>query len=237
MKEREKQVIYSGILGDGCLKKGGSMAYSCHYKEYMVFKHDVLFRYCESGVKESANMGYKKGSAIFKFATSVTDFAKDLMSKDPIEESIKNLDEFGLALLMYDDGSRHKKNNFYNINTHALSDTHQNMLVEKLKGFNVFPQVLTETKKDGRMFSYLFISKWEGAMELSSMMRKVPLECYTYKLVPEDLENAYFEVKDTEKFKSITSARGKTNYIKKVLGIGQRDYLETSLPNDVFVKD
>lgn len=235
MNKEERQVVYSGILGDGCLGKGGSISYNCHYKEYMEFKHSILAFYCNSGVKDRLNSGFKKGSAIFSFATTVSSFIKDLMSKDPIEESIKNLDEFGLALLMYDDGSRHKKNNFYNINTHALSDKHQNMLVEKLKEFDVFATVLTETKKDGRVFSYLHISKWNGAMELSRIMREIPLECYNYKLVPKELEDTYFDVKDTDEFQEMT-VKKKTYYIKSLLGLGRTDSIQDNLHSDVFVK-
>lgn len=237
MKEQEKQVIYSGILGDGCLHKSGSISYNCHYREYMEFKNGILDSYCKSGVKERSNLGFKKGSEIFSFATIVCDFTKSLLSKDPIEESIKNLNTFGLALLMYDDGSRHKKHNFYNINTHALSDEHQNMLIEKLKEFDVFAKILTETKKDGRVFSYLYVSKWEGAMELSRIMRSVPLECYTYKLLPKALEDIYFEVKHTEEFQEITGPKKKTYYLKKMLGLSKNDSIQDNLYSTTFKKD
>lgn len=237
MKGQEKQVIYSGILGDGHLTKRGSMSYNCHFKEYMDFKHSVLFDYRKTGVGWSANQGYKKGSDIYKFSTVSMELGMELLQGDPIATSIENLNEFGLALLMYDDGSRHKKHNFYNICTHALSDRHQNMLIEKLKEFNVFADIFTETKKDGRTFSYLYVSKWNGAMELSRMMRDMPLECYTYKLVPKELEDIYFEVKDTDEFKNKDTAFRKTNYIKKMLGLKKDELIQDNLHSDVFVKD
>lgn len=217
MKEQQKQVIYSGILGDGSLRKH-RLTFNSVHKEYMEFKFSILKNYCGTEVKGRNNLGYKKDSMIYEFSTLSIDINKELSRVDYIKESIENLNEFGIALLMYDDGSRHKKYNFYNINTHALSDYHQGLLIKKLNKFEIFPEIYTETKKDGRCFSYLYVQKWRGAMELSKMMRKVDLECYKYKLIPKILEDKYFEIKDTDFWKSLT-VRRKTNHIKKLLGI------------------
>ena len=41
------------------------------------------------------------------------------------------------------------------------------MLIPKLNEFGIFPKVLTETKKDGRVFSYLYVSKYKGAFAIN----------------------------------------------------------------------
>ena len=223
----QKQVMISGILGDGSLHKTGAMSFNCIHKEYMELKKEFLGDLCIADVRESMNMGYKK-APIYSISCRVSDFGKDLLNythKDLVNE----LDELGLALWMFDDGSRHKKNNFYNINTHAIDrNIEDKVLIPFFNKLNIFPKILTETKKDGRVFSYLYISKWDGAMELSRIMRKINLSCYDYKLMPIELEESYFLLKDEDSFKNSTSYQ-KTNIIKKGLGISSNSFLHKNI--------
>ncbi len=59
-----KQLIISGVLGDGFLGENGSVKYSCIHKEYMDFKRNLGSKMTE--VKDVVNNGYKKGARIFK---------------------------------------------------------------------------------------------------------------------------------------------------------------------------
>lgn len=220
----QKQVMLSGVLGDGSLIKdaGGAMSFSCIHKEYLELKQKLLGNLA-SEITERTNNGYKKG-IIFNLRVRANDYGKLLLKYD-FEDIMKEIDELGIALWSFDDLSRHKKDNFYNICTHAIDrEVEENILIPYLNKFNIFPKVLIENKTDGRMFSYLYVSKWRGAMELSSFMRKLNLKCYDYKLIPVEMEDAYFNIKDTEEFKAKTT-QGKTNMIKKHLSIPYKDFM------------
>ena len=227
MTNKQKQVMLSGILGDGCLRDDGSMLFSCIHKEYMDFKFSILGN-STNGVHWSKNPGYKKDGEIFKLRISTTPYGKELNSYS-FQDIVNEMDELGIALWLLDDGSRHKKNNFYNINTHAIPrDIEESVLIPFLNKYNIFPSITSETKKDGRYFTYLYVSKWNGAMEISRMIRRLNIKCYDYKLMPIELEDAYFKFKDVAEFKE-ASAFGKTKFIKKYLGISYKEHIHTSV--------
>ena len=231
----QKQVMLSGILGDGSLIKngGGAMSFSCEHREYLDFKKKLLGDLA-SDIKVVQNNGYKKG-IIYTLRCKASDFGK-LLFKYSYEDIMKEIDELGIAMWTGDDGSRHKKDNFYNLNTHAINrEIEESVLIPYLNKWNIYPSILTETKKDGRIFSYLYISKWRGGMELSRMLRKLNLKCYDYKLVPIEMEDAYFTNKDLEEFKS-KSTQGKTNFIKKYLNIGYKEFMHKNTTNIVMIK-
>lgn len=198
MENNIKQLLISGVLGDGCLIKGGSMFFSCLHKEYMDFKYSLASGDC-SEVKETANNGYKKGATIFKTRLKACDYGKYLLELN-LKEQVEDLDELGLAMWLYDDGSLHKTDLFYNINTHSFSrEDEENVLIPLLNKFNIYPKIITETKKDGRVFSYLYVSKYKGAFEINKILNKYPLDCYSYKLIPKKFVTRYEKVK--ERFK------------------------------------
>jgi hypothetical protein len=225
---KQKQVMLSGILGDGSLIKGGggAMSFSCQHKEYLEFKKELL-GYLASEVKERDNNGYKKGT-IYTLRCKANDYGKLLLDFS-YEDIMKEIDDLGIGMWLADDGSRHKKDNFYNINTHAIDrNIEETVLIPYLNKRNIYPTILTETKKDGRVFSYLYISKWRGGMELSKMIRNLNLSCYDYKAVPIEIEEAYFRHKDLEEFKN-KSTQGKTNFIKKYLNIGYKEFMHKNI--------
>jgi len=236
MKEltnEQKQVLLSGILGDGCLRNGRAY-FSCIHKEYMDLKKKLLGDLALL-VEKKRNDGYKKGAFIFKLDTLMHPQIKEYQ-KYTVQQIVNELDELGIALLIFDDGSRHKKNNFYNINTHAQTrEDEQDVIIPFLNKFDVYPTILTEAKKDGRIFSYLYVSKWNGAMVLSRMLRKFNLECYAYKLMPIEMENAYFEVKDKEDFLALTTPLKRTNYIKDYLNIERNKHMYSNVTSTEMV--
>lgn len=100
----------------------------------------------------------------------------------PLEEIIPMLDDLGIALWFYDDGSLHKKNYFYNLNTQALTKEFQETyLIPFFNLRKIYPKLQVENKKDGRQFWYLRIGKYEGAAEVSKILEKYPIKCYDYK--------------------------------------------------------
>lgn len=213
----QKQVMLSGVLGDGCLTPTGAMNFNCSHEEYMILKKKLLGAMCKTEVRESINKGYKI-APIYSISIGTSEFGKKLLTYTH-QDIVNELDELGIALWLFDDGSRHKKNNFYNINTHAIDrNIEEKVLIPFLNKWNIHPSIFTETKKDGRVFSYLYVSKWNGAMILSRMMRKLNLKCYDYKIMPIELEEAYFDLKDTEDFKKAETPYKKTEVVKRYLG-------------------
>jgi len=210
---QQKQVLLSGLLGDGSIKKS-HITYNCMYKEYMQFKRGLLGNLAKSEVIESDNLGYKKGSKIYTFSGKLNPYA-NLLVNNSLSKSIQDLDEMGLALWIYDDGSLHKKSFFYNINTHSFPrEIQEQVLIPALNKFGIYPEILTENKPDGRVFYYLYVSKWKGAMKISNILRNYPLDCYKYKLIPKEIEDAYFTL-NLEEFDKLKDARTKTAYFLK----------------------
>ena len=210
ISNEQKQLMLSGLLGDGSIKHS-HVTFNCMYREYMAYKRKLAGNLAKSEVIEMNNLGYKKGSKIYNFSMRLNEYSKYLIEK-PLSETINDLDELGLALWVMDDGSLHKKNYFYNINTHSFTrEQEESILIPKLNEFGIYPTILTEKKQDGRLFSYLYISKWNGAMIISRILRKYIVDCYRYKLIPKEIEDAYFKL-DLEEFNKIPSEYKKTTY-------------------------
>lgn len=74
------------------------------------------------------------------------------------------MNDLGLALWIYDDGSLHKNKLFYNINTQGFpKEIQEELFIPFFNRFNIYPKLTVERKRDGREFWYLRISKYEGA--------------------------------------------------------------------------
>lgn len=173
-----RPLYVSGILGDGSLGKYGSMYFSSIQKDYIGFKKDLSGLDLE--VKTKMNLGFKKAE-IHSVSIPANDFGKTYLNKT-LEEVVKELDELSLALWLYDDGSLHKKNLFYNINTHSFTyEQQRDILIPKLNEFGIYPKILEDKKKDGRVFNYLYVPKYEGTVEINEILKKYPVEGYKYK--------------------------------------------------------
>lgn len=180
-----KQLTISGWLGDGCLRKSGGMSFNCIKEDYLLFKSSLI---CSKPplVKKKANNGYKKNTFIYYMEIPSNSVGKSLVNGDYIE-ILNDIDELGLALWLYDDGSLHKKTHFFNINTHSFEECFQTeVLIPLLNKFNIFPKIMTERKKDGRVFKYLYVGKYKGVYDITRILRKYPVNSYNYKLIPED---------------------------------------------------
>lgn len=238
-EERLKQLCISSILGDGCIHES-YISTNCVHLDYINYKKELIKEY-NPKVSSNVNMGYKKGSPINNLTIHTNPIVKEVINWS-LEELLNNINELGLALWFYDDGSRHKKNNFYNLCTHSFTrEQEEDLIIPVLNKFNIFPKILIERKKDGREFTYLYISKYFGAFEVSKILRKYPIECYDYKLIPEDLENAYFSVKDSEEFVK-ASVHRKTNIIKEYLKMKYSEKFEDKntsqyVNSDIYINE
>lgn len=196
LTENQKQVILTGIFGDGHIstpeKEGWNSRFktSCKFRDYLEFKQKLLSP-LKSTIKERENNGFKKTS-IFTLNTvchpDIWNF-----KLDSIENNLNKLNNIGIALWFLDDGSLHKNNKFYNLNTHSFSEeVHKDLLVPFFKNMGLGnPKVLKDKKKDGRQFCYLYFGKYEGAYEISNLIRKLGIESYKYKEWDEEFIKFY----------------------------------------------
>lgn len=116
-------------------------------------------------------MGYKKAPIHTLYSKPHPEITKIKLT-NPIKV-LDLMDELGLALWMYDDGSLHKKGLFYNINTQRFSKEENESIAKVLKEkFDIVAIPTIERKKDNRVFWYLRVRKYEGAFYLSNIMRK-----------------------------------------------------------------
>jgi hypothetical protein len=163
------------------------------HEEYMLLKQQ-LARGVSSAVTTVPNRGFKQDAVISKVAAGVTSFGKKLRDMS-LAEAVDQLDELGLALWIFDDGSLHKSSYFYNINTHSFSlEDQENILIPLLNKFSIFPKIMPERKKDGRVFNYLYIGKFNGADIISDILAKIPLKCYSYKVWHKEYSRIFKEV-------------------------------------------
>lgn len=137
------QILLSGIIGDGRLKKNGlhNVIYSeCHSlqeADYLKWKFDNLKELTSNTVIYAKNKNNEHSDAL-EFTTLTT---PSLISYFELQknksEVIKNLDELGLILLILDDGwfstYTNNKNGRFCIAVGELTDDEINLLIKQYK--------------------------------------------------------------------------------------------------------
>lgn len=186
LSNEQIQVLLTGKFGDGCLSTPKSCVdnslYSSNsiHEEYVDFKIKLLGNLASKKSRISSN-GYAK-TPIWQFHTHVSPDITKIKNMD-IETALNLMDDLGVALWFYDDGSLHKTKLFYNLNTQAFSqEINQDLFVPFLSKFGIFAKPTMERKRDGREFWYLRISRYEGAYEITQLLNKYPVHCYNYKV-------------------------------------------------------
>ena len=187
LTREQKQVLLTGRLGDGNLSytpSGFSVKYqtNCKFEEYIDYKGELLgslmgkkFYKTHNGFCQTPIWSlYSKSLPILRYFKEAS-----------LGEILEQLDDLGLALWLYDDGSLHQKKLFYNLNTQRFSETfHREVLVPYFKNkwdITVTPTI--ERKQDGREFWYCRIKRYEGAYIISQILAKYPVPCYNYKII------------------------------------------------------
>lgn len=185
------QVILTGVVGDGCLyrKKESWNSYyttSCIHKEYIEYKKFLLGTMAHN-VTTTLNHGYKKGELFHVCTIHHPEITK--VHTDSLENNLKKLDRLGVAMWFYDDGTIHKNNHCYHLCTHAFTRAeHEDVIIPFLNNFlDVKVKLAQETKHDGRHFYYCRINTGAGAPNVSKLLSQFPLECYSYKLIENQL--------------------------------------------------
>lgn len=206
LSNEQLQVFLTSRLGDGCIytTNSNSTYYStnCKYEEYIDFKTSLLGDFFKTKKLLECN-GYCQ-TPIWTMRSKSSDLLLNIKNM-PLDQVLNNLDELGIALWFYDDGSLHKTDLFYNLNTQKFSEEiHRELLVPYFRdrwGIKITPTI--EHKKDGRIFWYCRIKKYEGAFFISEILRKYYVNCYNYKIISSETIQKWSklqeELKSTDK--------------------------------------
>lgn len=176
-----KQILIGSVLGDGHITKSGRFQTGSKYLEWVTFKASILKEYTSN---KWYNFIEENGYSKTPYHTMRTLISSDIKKiyKMSLPQLLEELDEIGLAVWVYDDGSFHKNNLFYNLNTHSFTlQEHIQYIIPALAKFGVIAEVMKERKKDNRIFYYTYISKRRGAQIINKILKKYPIECYSYK--------------------------------------------------------
>lgn len=188
LSNEQLQVLLTGKFGDGCLLKSTNnidyhYSTNCIHKEYVEYKAKLLGELItKKGICEQINNGYKN-NVIYRLSTCSSPLITDIKNLT-LEESLNLIDELGFALWLYDDGSLHKTKYFYNINTQKYSkEINEDILIPFLKNrFDIKAKSTIERKSNGNEYWYLRVGKWDGAITITNILSKFPINCYNYKL-------------------------------------------------------
>lgn len=164
LSNEQLQVLISGKFGDGCLhtprNENSNSVYStnCIHKEYIEYKHRLLGN-LSFNILEEVNRGFKQNT-IYRFSTHTSEDITKIRNMS-LQEALNLMDELGLALWFYDDGSLHKTKLFYNLNTQAFSkEENKEIFIPFLTKFGITAIPTIEKKKDGRELWYLRIPRY-----------------------------------------------------------------------------
>lgn len=183
LTREQLQVFLTARLGDGCIVTSNSNSTyyitNCKFEEYIDFKGRLLGNMFKKKTFQEEN-GFCK-TPIYNMRSCSSNTLK-VIKELPLENVINNLDELGIALWFYDDGSLHKTDLNYNLNTQKFSyEEHRDIFIPFFNRLGIYPKIRTENKKDGRHFYYLGINKYSGANIISEILSKYPVNCYSYK--------------------------------------------------------
>lgn len=249
LNNNQVQVILTGTFGDGSvrlLKTTASYTTNCKMKDYLEFKKELLGNIDTKDINRTDINGFSQ-TYIWNLRTNSHPEIKEIHEKSLIEK-LSMLDELGIAMWMYDDGSLHNRLRFYNLNTHAFSEQDNRVISDFLnKRLGIYSRVMIERKKDGRVFYYIYIPPCGGAYKLSDIMSQFPIESYKYKIIPEEeiielrvLHNHVdkFHKAGTEEHYNMTTSlrRRLSGYRKKNKELSVEDFLNNYSNRPKFEK-
>jgi len=170
------QILASSVLGDGCLYKAKSANYhkystNSKYLEYIKYKSSLVAPLKFGSPNGIINNGFSK-TTLYQFATQphpkITEIALE-----PLDLKLLRLNELGVALSFFDNGSLHQKKGFYNLNTHRHDkETHIKILIPYFEDvWALYPKLGQERKKDGRHFFYLRFGV-ESAKKVNEILKE-----------------------------------------------------------------
>lgn len=151
LTNEQLQVLVSGKFGDGSLntpkseKSNATFSTNCIYEEYLKFKKYLLGD-LSFNITSETNRGYKENT-IYRLSTKASEDITKIRNMS-IEEALKLIDDLGVALWFYDDGSLHKTKLFYNLNTQAFSEeVNRDIFVPFFKNLILMQYLLLKEKR------------------------------------------------------------------------------------------
>jgi hypothetical protein len=208
LSNEQLQVLLSAKLGDGCYhtnkwQKDYRVTITTTHKEYHEYRLDKLKRLVSSEYKHNNNRGFSTNKPVYILTTGTSKIYTGINNLS-IEETVKKLDDIGIALWFYDDGSLHKKLLFYNLNTQAFSrEIQEDIFIPFFKERNMKAVLQVENKIDGRKYYYLRFPKNEGCAEISKILQKIPLNCFKYKTWSSETIQRWSKVQENLKSEGI----------------------------------
>ena len=207
LNREQLQVFLSGRLGDGCITTSNTNSTyyitNCKFEEYIDFKAELLGdKFKKKSITEKN--GFCQ-THIYNMRSCSLDILKSIKAM-PIQEVVNYLDDLGIALWFYDDGSLHKTKLFYNLNTQKFSEKENKDIIvpylHKYWGITAIPT--KEVKKNGREYWYLRIGKYDGAFKLSEILNKYFVKCYSYKIISSETIQKWSKLQEELKSRNKT---------------------------------
>lgn len=187
LSNNQIQVLLTGRIGDGCYHRRDksqnyTVTYSSIHHEYMLFKKYLLGSICQPSICVRQQRSNYKAGAIYSIVVN-TETTVNYIAEMDLEAILYELDELGLAIWFYDDGTLHKNKHFYQLSTHSYTEEeHFYVLAPFFASHGIIARPTIERKRDGREFWYLGIGKYQGADKVNALLNKYPLDCFKYKL-------------------------------------------------------
>lgn len=177
----QTQVFLTGRLGDGCISKTNSNSWiyttNCKFLEYLEFKRTLLNK---GKISKLDKNGYSQTSIYTMYGGAYSELEK--IKYLSLNEVLNNLDLLGVALWFYDDGSLHKKDLYYNLNTQKFNkQEHEEIIIPWFYKLGIKANLRTDKRGDKTLY-YIGINKYEGANIISEILSKYNINCYSYKL-------------------------------------------------------
>lgn len=198
LSKDQKQVLVTGFLGDGCFTKQSSGNYyyvSNSTDKEVLEKKSYLLGNLSLGVKKASQNGWGKKD-IYCLRSRTSDLIAQF-KKAGLQNALDEMTDLGFSLWVYDDGSMHKKNLFYNICTHKYSkEVHESTIIPYLQSRGINAKILEENKKDGRKFFYCYIGKHDGAYKVNKILREHPIYTMEYKMWDRNYQKAWEQVEE-----------------------------------------
>lgn len=183
LNREQLQVFLTARLGDGCIATSNSNSTyyitNCKHEEYIDFKSKLLGNMFKAK-KYQAENGYNK-SPIYNMRSCSSNTLKTIKNLS-LYDVVNNLDDLGVALWFYDDGSLHKTDLNYNLNTQKFTyEEHRDIFIPFFNKLGIYPKIRTDNRANRNLFYYLGINKYQGANIISDILNKYPINCYSYK--------------------------------------------------------
>jgi len=114
MTKEEQQVIISSYLGDSQWmrqKRKLRIKFGGYCKSYIEYKHSLITTMQKSKIWGSVN----RKNILYEFTVGSSSFLDSLKESSfwEVEEKLDGINDLGLALLIFDDGTLNKNSNYY----------------------------------------------------------------------------------------------------------------------------